>query len=107
RAVVAPAATGFRFKLGLGVVLGLASLAAVPGFGGAPPAEKPPDRPAPKVEPAEDLEDPMPVGALRRFGSTRFRYPSRFTQAALSPPGQRVGIGAFVHDTVTAKADRV
>src|SRR5262249_57934686 len=78
RALVAPAANGFRFKLALGPVLALGSLAAVSGFGGAPPGEKPPDRPAPKVKPAEDLEDPMPAGALRRFGSTRFRYPTSF-----------------------------
>src|SRR5262245_17352195 len=107
RALVAPAAKGFRFKLALGVVLGIASLAAVSGFGGAPPGEKPPDRPAPKVEPADDLEDPMPVGALRRFGSTRFRYPSSFTHAALSPDGKRVAIGAFVYDAETGKRVRV
>src|SRR5262245_13860669 len=107
RALVAPAASGFRCKLALGLVLALGSLAAVSGFGGAPPAEKPPDRPAPKVEPAEDLEDPMPVGALRRFGSTRFRYPSSFTHAALSPDGKRVAIGAFVYDTETGKRVRV
>jgi RNA polymerase sigma factor (sigma-70 family) len=111
RALVAPAARGFRFKLALGVVLGLGSLAAVSGFGGAPPAEKPPDRPAPKVEPAEDLEDPMPAGALRRFGSTRFRYPTSLTQAALSPDGKRVAIGGYaqisVYDTETGKCVRV
>jgi RNA polymerase sigma factor (sigma-70 family) len=111
RALVAPAATGFRFKLALGVVLVLGSLAAVSGFGGAPPAEKAPDRPAPKVEPAEDLEDPMPVGALRRFGSTRFRYPSSFAQVALSPDGKRVAIGGgeqiLVYDTETGKRLRV
>jgi WD40 repeat protein len=111
RALVAPAAKGFRFKLALGVVLGLGSLAAVSGFGGAPPAEKPPDRPAPKVEPSEDLEDPMPVGALCRFGSTRFRYPTSFAQAALSPDGKRVAIGGYaqisVYDTETGKCVRV
>lgn len=111
RALVAPAAKGFRFKLALGVVLGLGSLAAVSGFGGAPPAEKPPDRPVPKVEPAEDLEDPMPIGALRRFGSTRFRYPSSFSHAALSPDGKRLAIGGsgqvFVYDTETGKHVRV
>src|SRR5262245_35060435 len=103
QALVAPAANGFRFKLALGLVLALGSLAAVSGFGGAPPGEKPPDPQAPKVEPADDLEDPMPVGALRRFGSTRFRYPSSFTQAALSPDGKRVAIGGngqvFVYDS--------
>jgi WD40 repeat protein len=111
RALVAPAARGFRFKLALGVVLGLGSLAAVSGFGGAPPGEKPPDRPAPKVEPAEDLEDPMPVGALRRFGSTRFRYPSSFAHAVLSPDGKRVAIGGYanvlIYDTETGKRVRV
>jgi RNA polymerase sigma factor (sigma-70 family) len=111
RALVAPAANGFRFKLALGVVLTLGSLAAVSGFGGTPPAEKPPDRPAPKVEPAEDLEDPMPVGALRRFGSTRFRYPSSFAHAALSPDGKRVAIGGYanvlIYDTETGKRVRV
>src|SRR5262245_39864663 len=110
RALVAPAATGFRFKLALGVVLGLASLAAVSGFGGAPPGEKPPDRPAPKVEPAEDLEDPMPAGALRRFGSTRFRYPTSFAHAVLSPDGKRVAVGGgeqiLVYDTETGKRVR-
>jgi RNA polymerase sigma factor (sigma-70 family) len=111
RALVAPATNGFRFKLALGVVLGLGSLAAVSGFGGAPPDEKPPDRPAPKVEPAEDLEDPMPAGALRRFGSTRFRYPSSVTHAALSPDGKRVVIGGYgnvlIYDTETGKRLRV
>ena len=111
RALVAPAARGFRFKLALGVVLALGSLAAVSGFGGAPPGEKPPDRPAPKVEPAEDLEDPMPVGALRRFGSTRFRFPSSFTHAALSPDGKRLAIGGYgnvlIYDTESGKRIRV
>src|SRR5262245_40658038 len=111
RARLAPAANGFRFKLALGLVLALGSLAAVSGFGGAPPGEKPPDRPAPKVEPADDLEDPMPAGALRRFGSTRFRYPSSFAQAALSPDGKRVAIGGsgqvFLYDSETGKRVRV
>jgi RNA polymerase sigma factor (sigma-70 family) len=111
RALAAPAARGFRFKLTLGLVLGLGSLAAVSGLGGAPPAGKPPEGPPPKVEPAEDFEDPMPAGALRRFGSTRFRYPTSFAQAALSPDGKRVAIGGYgqisVYDTETGKCVRV
>jgi RNA polymerase sigma factor (sigma-70 family) len=111
RALVAPAAKGFRFKLALGVVLAVGSLAAVSGFGGAPPAETSPDRPAPKVEPAEDLEDPMPFGALRRFGSTRYRFPSSVTHAALSPDGKRIAIGSdgniLIYDTESGKRVRV
>jgi WD40 repeat protein len=65
----------------------------------------------PKVEPADDLEDPMPVGALRRFGSTRFRYPTSFAHAALSPDGKRVAIGGYaqvlVYDTERGKCVRV
>ena len=53
----------------------------------------------------------MPVGAVRRFGSTRFRYPTSFAHAALSPDGKRVAIGGceqiLVYDTETGKRIRV
>jgi WD40 repeat protein len=53
----------------------------------------------------------MPVGALRRFGSTRFRFPSGLTHAVLSPDGKRLAIGGhgniLIYDTETGKRVRV
>ena len=53
----------------------------------------------------------MPFGALRRFGSTRFRFPSNYVQAALSPDGKRIAVGGYgnilIYDTETGKRIRV
>ena len=66
------------------------------------------DSPAPIIELADNLEEPMPNGALRRFGSTRFRFPSGCAHATMSPDGKRVAIGGhglvIVYDTETGKA---
>ena len=102
--------SGTLFKLALGVVVALGGLAAVSGFGGNPPATKPADGPPPKVEDTGPLEEPMPDGALRRFGSTRFRYPGGNAHAAMSRDGRRVAIGGYgvvlVYDTATGQRVR-
>jgi RNA polymerase sigma factor (sigma-70 family) len=108
RSLVAPG--GVSFKLALGVVFVLGGLAVLSGFGGSPPAAKPADGPPPKVEDGDALEEPMPVGALRRFGSTRFRYPGGNAHAAMSRDGRRVAIGGYgvvlIYDTATGQRVR-
>jgi hypothetical protein len=110
RSLLAPASTGFPFKIAISVVLVLGGLAAVSGFGGSPPVEKKPVSPTPKIEVVDNLEEPMPEGALRRFGSTRFRYPGGNAHAAMSRDGKMVAIGGYgvvlIYDTATGKRIR-
>jgi RNA polymerase sigma factor (sigma-70 family) len=110
RSLLAPASTGSTFKLAISVLLVLCGLAAVSGFGGSPRTEKTPDSPKPKMEVVDDLEEPMPEGALRRFGSTRFRYPGGSAHAAMSRDGKMIAIGGYgvvlVYDTATGKRIR-
>jgi RNA polymerase sigma factor (sigma-70 family) len=110
RSLLAPASMGFPFELAISVFLVLGGLAAVSGFGGSPPSEKKPDSPMPKVEVADNLEEPMPEGALRRFGSTRFRYPGGSAHAAMSRDGKLVAIGSYgvviIYDTETGQRIR-
>lgn len=49
-----------------------------------------PEAKAPATEPQDHLNDPLPEGALRRFGSLRFRNPSGINGAALSPDGKTI-----------------
>ena len=52
----------------------------------------------------------MPDGALRRFGSTRFRYPGGNAHAAMSRDGRLVAVGGYevvlIYDTATGKRVR-
>lgn len=110
RSLVIPASGGISLKLAISVVLVLGGLAAVSAFNGSPPPEKKPDSPMPNAAVVDDLEEPMPEGALRRFGSTRFRYPGGNAHAAMSRDGKQVAIGGYgivlIYDTMTGKRIR-
>jgi hypothetical protein len=60
-----------------------------------PAGRKKPDRPLPAVDVVDNLEEPMPDGALRRLGSTRFRYPGGNAHAAMSRDGKLAAIGGY------------
>jgi RNA polymerase sigma factor (sigma-70 family) len=53
-----------------------------------PPAPQAPEgKPAAPTALTDRLGDPLPEGALVRFGSTRYRHPGGITNAALAPDG--------------------
>lgn len=108
RSLVIPAAGGVQFKLAASLVFVLGGLvAAVAGYGGTPQVEKKAEAPASTIATGDELEEPLPDGALRRFGTTRFRYPAICAHAAMSRDGKRVAIGGYgliiVYDTETGK----
>jgi RNA polymerase sigma factor (sigma-70 family) len=106
RALVPPAAGGAALKLVLGTFLLFGGLAALSGLGG-PDREKPVAKPVAKVETAADLEEPLPPGAIRRFGSVRYRFPDSVAHSALSPDGKLVAVGGnqlvMVFDVATGR----
>jgi RNA polymerase sigma factor (sigma-70 family) len=83
------------------VALVLLALGAVTAAGGrayraaddnpaGPPARAPEGRPAAGAPLGDRLGDPLPEGALVRFGSTRFRHPGGIYSADLSPDGKLI-----------------
>jgi RNA polymerase sigma factor (sigma-70 family) len=104
------------------VALGLLTLGAVAAAAGwayhptddrpadpAPPAPRAPDvKPAAGPAPGDRLGDPLPEGALMRFGSTRFRHPGGISSAALSPDGKIIATqGAKVLRLIDTATGRV
>jgi RNA polymerase sigma factor (sigma-70 family) len=91
---------GGKLLMALAVVVGIAAATAGAFFSrvGAEPPKKPsePARPAPSTSGRADAEhpgekgpaDPLPAGALMRFGTTRFRHPNGIQAFALSPDGK-------------------
>jgi RNA polymerase sigma factor (sigma-70 family) len=78
--------------LALGVVtfgVGLGAYSALPG---EPPRPDPPPAAAPDPAAARpDVPgDPLPPGAVRRFGDDRFRHPGHVVASAVSPDGKRL-----------------
>jgi hypothetical protein len=68
-----------------------------------PPADK--DRPPPRVD---SHGDPLPAGAVRRFGGTRFRAGSGFDAVSYAPDGKAVAAAVrdeevWVWDRATGK----
>src|SRR5262249_23181049 len=80
--------------LGLGVVTAAVGGWAYRAADDRPADPRPAEPPAPEKEPPagtvlEDrLGDPLPEGALVRFGSTRFNHPGGINGAALAPDGK-------------------
>ena len=107
RSLIVSGSRTLSLKITLGLVLVLGGVAAMSGFGGSPPPEKKSEMPTPKVNLADNLEDPMPDGALRRFGSTRYRFPGGNAHAAMTRDGKLVAIGGYgvvlVYETATGK----
>jgi RNA polymerase sigma factor (sigma-70 family) len=89
---VARELTGARLRTATALLLAVALLAGGAGLAALPapaPAPEPPEPPAAKPDaepPARADADPLPAGALMRFGSTRLRH------------GQAVGALAFAKD---------
>src|SRR5439155_12302087 len=46
--------------------------------------------PQPKRPPVDGAGDPLPAGAVRRLGTTRFRHPGEIESFCYSPSGQRL-----------------
>jgi RNA polymerase sigma factor (sigma-70 family) len=81
------ATTVLGLVLALGLItfgMGFVVYAALPA---TPPAADEPPRPAPQPAAAGE---PLPRGAVRRFGSDRFRHPGHVRASALSPDGTRI-----------------
>jgi RNA polymerase sigma factor (sigma-70 family) len=79
-----------------------------------PPEPRPPAPQAPEGKPVaptaltDRLGDPLPEGALVRFGSTRFRHPGGITNAALAPDGTVIATeGAGVLRLIDVATGRV
>jgi RNA polymerase sigma factor (sigma-70 family) len=58
-----------------------------PAPAASPPAQASEPKPVAGTTLGDRLGDPLPEGALVRFGSTRFRHPGGITSAALAPDG--------------------
>ena len=108
RALVPPASLGPVLKLILGTILLFGGLVALSGLGGPPDRNKAAEKPVAKAESVEDLEEPLPNGAVRRFGSVRYRFPASVAHSALSPDGKLVAVGGHqlvvVFDVATGRA---
>jgi RNA polymerase sigma factor (sigma-70 family) len=106
RSLVPSAASGAALKLVLGAFVLFGGLAALSGFGD-PDRDKPAEKPVAKAEPVADLEEPLPPGAIRRFGSVRYRFPDSVAHSALSPDGKLVAVGGnqlvMVFDVATGR----
>jgi RNA polymerase sigma factor (sigma-70 family) len=89
RTVMRKAAAGL---IVLGLVLG-GGLAATSSSDPTPPPPKPPAQaePAAKQIAVDAQGDPLPDGALRRFGSLRYRH-SGINSAVLSPDGKTIAV---------------
>jgi RNA polymerase sigma factor (sigma-70 family) len=84
---------------------GYVASAALPGA----PLRTDPPPPAPALPAARaDAGEPLPHGAVRRFGDDRFRHPGSLRTSALSPDGTRLATVSAellqVMDTVTGKS---
>jgi RNA polymerase sigma factor (sigma-70 family) len=80
-----------------------------PAAAAAPPAPPAPERqPLTETAPGDRLGDPLPEGALVRFGSTRFRHAGGITCAALAPDGSVIATeGANVLRLIDMATGRV
>jgi RNA polymerase sigma factor (sigma-70 family) len=80
------------------VLLALAAVATAAGVlaGHAPTTPEQDEQPPAAVAPppqgpqVDGAEDPLPAGAVRRLGTTRFRHPGEIASFCYSPSGQRL-----------------
>jgi RNA polymerase sigma factor (sigma-70 family) len=109
RAIAVGAGPALALKLTFGTCLMLGVLVAMSAPGPANSSAGPPGHPPTPVENvADDDGEALPEGALRRFGTGRFRHADSVTASALSPDGRLLAIGSWrhvgVYDTRTGKA---
>ena len=84
RRLAAGPLTGLARVLSVAVLVGLGGVVAL--FGGQGPAAKPPAAPP---QPAEaEVVEPLPPGAIARFGTTRYRANTRFWSGSFSADGR-------------------
>jgi RNA polymerase sigma factor (sigma-70 family) len=75
----------------VGLAAGLGFAAARPGAPEPPAADPPAERKADATEARTDRHgDPLPVEAIARLGTVRFRHAERITSLAFTPDGKRV-----------------
>ncbi|HVK08790.1 MAG TPA: sigma-70 family RNA polymerase sigma factor [Gemmataceae bacterium] len=82
RKLVAASLTGIARALSVAILVGLGGVVAL--FGGQGPTAKPPVAPPQAAEVAE----PLPPGAIARFGTTRYRANQRFWFGSFSADGR-------------------
>src|SRR4051794_38071971 len=101
-----------QIRLLVGVMFGclpFAPLYAAPSTGTATAPAVSPTAWTPIAQPAAaDAADPLPAGAVRRFGTTRFRAGAAIRSLSFSQDGKRIvsatADGATIWDVATGRA---
>jgi RNA polymerase sigma factor (sigma-70 family) len=111
RALAIGPGPGLGVKMAVAACLMLGALVAVSAPGTLVPPADPPAKEAPPAEVVVDTDgDALPDGALRRFGSARFRHPGSVAHSVLTPDGKLLAIGSWqlveIYDTATGKPVR-
>jgi RNA polymerase sigma factor (sigma-70 family) len=86
---VAPPTGSVKWMIAAVTIVGLGwGIVTLAGQGPKPDAKTPPPEPAAKAGRSADVAEPLPAGALARFGTTRYRASTGFWFASFSKDGR-------------------